>query len=229
MLNMLFGVLFFAWAILSLVWLSTFAQRGRTPWAKLGFRYRRVRWTVGIAAASSFVLAGVVAQGLAPSADLKAGGNPAPVSIPSDAPPTDFASASANSKLSDSEQQYVSSIQSQATELGASMGRFHDLATRPDVFNDNWKLQLAKELALWQIEYTNAQKLQPSARFTAVQVCWVGALRDLNNAANEIASGLDHSDVEEINVANAAILRSNDTIEGCAAQMTALSASVASK
>jgi hypothetical protein len=63
----LFGVLFFAWIGLSLVWLSTFAQAGRTPWAKRGYRYRRVRWASAIAATACFILTGIVAQGLPPS------------------------------------------------------------------------------------------------------------------------------------------------------------------
>ncbi len=63
----LFGILFLAWIGLSLVWLSTFAQAGRTPWAKRGYRYRRVRWTTAIAATASFLVAAVVAQGLPPS------------------------------------------------------------------------------------------------------------------------------------------------------------------
>lgn len=67
MLEVLFGILFFAWIGLSFVWLSTFAQAGRVPWAKRGFRYLRVRWATAIAATASFILAGIVAQGLPPS------------------------------------------------------------------------------------------------------------------------------------------------------------------
>jgi hypothetical protein len=62
----LFGILFFAWIGLSLVWLATFSQFGRTPWAKRGYRYRRVRWATAIAATTTFVLAGVVAEQLPP-------------------------------------------------------------------------------------------------------------------------------------------------------------------
>jgi hypothetical protein len=224
-MEVLFGILFFAWMGLSLVWLSTFAQLGRTPWAKRGFRYRRVRWTTAIAATVSFILACVVSQGLPTSTE--AARNPIAASTPADSP--EISPAAKPSELSNSELEYVSAVQGEAGQLSQSMGRFHDLAQRPEIFDDDWKLNLAKELAMWQIMYTEAQKLQPSARFASVQSCWVGALRDLSNAANEIASGLDHSDVEEINIANGAIVRSNGTVEACAQQMTALSASFAAK
>lgn len=76
MMEFLFGILFFAWIGLSLVWLSTFAQAGRIPWAKRGFRYRRVRWTTAIAATASFILAAVVAQGLPSSGKLPVAESP---------------------------------------------------------------------------------------------------------------------------------------------------------
>jgi hypothetical protein len=155
---------------------------------------------------------------------LEAGSAPVAVSTPADAP--DASPPAKLAPLSDSELQYVSAIKSQAGTLGASMNRFHDLAVRPEIFNDDWKLSLVKELAIWQIVYGEAQKLQPSARFSALQGCWVGALGDLNGAASDIASGLDHSDVEELNAANGAISRSTGRIAVCAQEMAALSANV---
>ena len=88
---------------------------------------------------------------------------------------------------------------------------------------------MAKELAIWQITYGESQKLRPSAKFSGLQECWVGALGDLNNASNEIASGIDHSDAEEIRVANNAIVRSNGRVQLCVQQMTSLSAGLVIK
>jgi hypothetical protein len=240
-MKVLFGILFFAWIGLSLVWLATFVQRGRTPWAKRGYRYRRVRWATAIAATACFILLSFVAQGLPPNKpsvssapaagapSAEAGAAPSAAAVPADeatSSTVDIAPPAQKEALSDSEMQYVKVVQDQAGQLSESMQRFHDLAANPEVFDDDWKLNLAKELAIWQIIYSDAQKLQPSARLAAVQDCWIGALRDLNNAASEIASGLDHSDVEEINVANGAILRSNGTVEACAQEIGALTASV---
>jgi hypothetical protein len=61
-----FGIFFLAWIGLSIVWLATFAQAGRTPWAKRGYQYRRVRWGTAISATVCFVLAGVVGEQLPP-------------------------------------------------------------------------------------------------------------------------------------------------------------------
>jgi uncharacterized iron-regulated membrane protein len=99
MLEFLFGGLLFAWIILSLVWLSTFAQAGRTPWAKRGYRYRRVRWTTAIAATASFVVACVVAQGLpssgkAASADSPVGARAAGAAPEASSEPADAATSS---------------------------------------------------------------------------------------------------------------------------------------
>jgi hypothetical protein len=83
-MEVLFGILFFASIVFSLVWLATFAQRGRTPWAKRGFRYRRVRWTTAISATTAFILACVVAQGL-PTPGNPSVGAPAPAAPGSEA------------------------------------------------------------------------------------------------------------------------------------------------
>jgi hypothetical protein len=91
MLEVLFGILFFAWIGLSLAWLGTFTQRGRTPWAKRGYRYRRVRWGSAIAATACFILAGTVGQGLSPSPELQAGKPVAAEAPAADAPAPDFA------------------------------------------------------------------------------------------------------------------------------------------
>jgi hypothetical protein len=88
MLQVLFGLVFFAWIALSLLWLSTFTQVGRTPWGKRGYRYRRVRWSSAIAATATFILACVVAQGLPTSREQETGKPPTAVTTSPDAAPT---------------------------------------------------------------------------------------------------------------------------------------------
>jgi hypothetical protein len=117
--------------------------------------------------------------------------------------------------LSDSELQYMSRFRNQIAQVGASMGRFTDLTAHPDFLSDDWKNNVNRELILWQITYTEAQKVQPPARFAAVQGCWVGALGVLNDAGAEIASGLDRSDAEYLNGANGTLSRANDTVKAC--------------
>jgi hypothetical protein len=194
-----------------------FTQPGRLVFARRGFRFRRVRWTSAIAATAVFVLLCVVAQGLPPSKDLEAGKNPVAASGPADAP--DLGPAASLPQMSDSEQEYANAVRDQVTTLTTSMKRFSDLCARPEIFSEDWRLSLATELAIWKELYVEAQKLQPSARFSTVQGCWVGALGDLNGAANQIAHGLDHSDAEELNVANGAISQSNGRLTECAREV----------
>jgi hypothetical protein len=238
-MQVLFAFFFMVWIALCLVWAAMFTQPGRTFFAKRGYRFRRVRWTSAIAATIAFFLLGAIAQQLPPDKDAAAkpleagaaGAAPSAAHAPadeatsstlgvaSDAPPPDLAQPNRRA-LSDPEQQYANAVQSQALTLSESMVRFQGLATHPEIFNDDWKLNMAKELAIWQIMYGEAQKLSPSARFYSVQKCWVGALHDLNAAANEIASGIDHSDAEEINLATATISRSNGRISSCAQEIS---------
>lgn len=179
------------------------------------------RWMTAMIALWTFVGSSDYFNKPQPAA-FEAGAKPVVASTPADAP--DASPPAKLVPLSDSELQYVSEIQSQSGTLGASMNRFQGLAARPEIFNDDWKLSLVKELAIWQIMYGEAQKLQPSARFSGVQECWVGALGELNGAASDIASGLDHSDVDKINAANSAVSRNTGRIAVCAQEMAALSA-----
>jgi len=107
----LFALFFLAWIGLSVVWLATFFKRGRLPFARRGFRFRRVRWASAIAATAAFFLASIFAQWLSTipqsSPQLQAGrpaalvASPAADAVPaSELPPvssTDTAKAEAES------------------------------------------------------------------------------------------------------------------------------------
>jgi hypothetical protein len=102
MLQFLFGLVFFAWIALSLLWISTFTQAGRTPWGKRGYRFRKIRWNSAIAATAAFVVACVVAQGLPTPSDQRIGKTAATVISPPDAsaPTSEGVSSSPDPDLS---------------------------------------------------------------------------------------------------------------------------------
>ncbi|HVA16350.1 MAG TPA: hypothetical protein VMV59_01415 [Candidatus Dormibacteraeota bacterium] len=113
------------------------------------------------------------------------------------------------------DQLYLNGLTQEAQVMSQSMGRFSDLCAHQDLFNNDWREKVLTELATWKIVYQDAQGLQPSARFSPVQQCWLSSLRTFSAAASGVASSFDSLNLDELKEASAEIADANAEANRC--------------
>lgn len=96
--------------------------------------------------------------------------------------------------LTAAEEAYRMKVVSQTDALAKSFSRFAVLCNNPKFFDSGWKIDVAMELALWKVSYTEAKKWTPSARFQKFHDKYISALAQYDSAANDAADGIDDID-----------------------------------
>jgi len=182
--------------------------------SKCGTRYagprktrRRVLWTL--------LGAGVLAASLgscldSPSSNNSTASAPAASATVAVAAQTDNAGSA-----------YFGQVHEEAGALGASLGRMADLCRSPLPQDRNWQAEVALELAMWKATYTDAQKLQPPAGWSEWNDRWLAQLASLDTAADEFASGIDHSDTGLLEESAARVRQVGPNVVALAEEATA--------
>lgn len=122
-------------------------------------------------------------------------------------------------------QEYVTAVQGQIKTLSTSMDRWVALISAPRLNDEDWQLDVAAQLATWKSAYAEAKTRQPPERWADINARYVLALRQLANAADDYAQGIDDSDPDRIREANEEVQSAAETEKVVAAQIFALAAS----
>lgn len=93
---------------------------------------------------------------------------------------------------------YAAILEEQSRTMGDSLNRAADLFENPLLFDDNWIISVATELAIWRITYDEARALTPPEEFGGVHDKWLQSLSSFDSAATNIANGIDNLDADEI-------------------------------
>lgn len=91
---------------------------------------------------------------------------------------------------------YWTKVLPQLDKMQDSLKRFGVLIKEPKMGNTTWQVDLAKELAVWRLVYTEARSLEPSPRLRVMHDTYLTALQAYSEAAMEIAQGVDRRDMQ---------------------------------
>lgn len=118
-------------------------------------------------------------------------------------PPTATAKAIPTSTpgLTVQESTYQAALTSQIQTLGKSLTQFSTLMQSPKPLDKTWRTSLVIELAIWQVSYQDALRLQPSPRLQPANDKYVTAMALYDSVATDIASALDNWDTTRVNTA----------------------------
>jgi micrococcal nuclease len=111
------------------------------------------------------------------------------------------------------ERAYATTVGEEAFALEASFRRFADLMQNPRIGQDDWTIQIAAELVLWQQIYAAAQQLTPPPVFADIHAVWLQALGLYASAADDIANGIDYLDIDRIYAAAAKLDQATALVE----------------
>ncbi|MGH7840259.1 MAG: zinc-ribbon domain-containing protein [Candidatus Binataceae bacterium] len=92
--------------------------------------------------------------------------------------------------------EYAAAIARQTAIISQSLKRVAKLGKDPNYSDESWRFDFLAELAVWQVTYDSARKLNPPAKWRKVQTRYVLALVQLNSAAEDFARGLNPNDDE---------------------------------
>jgi hypothetical protein len=120
--------------------------------------------------------------------------------------------ATAQAALNAEEQAYFEEMTPIFQRLSQSLPRAADLMANPEIFSDDWKMALAVELAIWKSAYQEAVTITPPASLADVHAEIIESLRLLDEAADDMATGIDEFDADKIELANAKIQLANEHI-----------------
>ena len=118
----------------------------------------------------------------------------------------------AQAALTDEEQTYFDEMTPIFQSLADSLPDAAELMSNPEIFSDDWKLALAGELVTWKLAYQEALAITPPDSLSAVHAEIMESLRLLDEAAADIADGIDEFNVDKIELANNKILLANEHI-----------------
>lgn len=96
---------------------------------------------------------------------------------------------------------YLTKLLNNTNTMQKSLTRFGELLGNMQILNAQWRLQMAAVLATWQVAYNEMKDVAPPTRFKAAHETYVAALEGYNDAANDIANGLDTMNAQTLNMA----------------------------
>lgn len=118
-------------------------------------------------------------------------------------------SAEADSAVAD----YRAAIVDQSKQLTDSLTHFTELSGAPDLFNDDWRLNVAYEWATWRTLNEEVKALTPPPGYEAFHEKYVAALGKLDEASHDGANGLDNLDPELIGAGTAKVVEASNLIK----------------
>jgi hypothetical protein len=126
----------------------------------------------------------------------------APAAVPSvpeevAAEPTADVSA-APSGLSADEQAYANAVLEIVTTMSDSLESFGLLFANPRIGEEDWTIQVAANLVIWQLSYDQLLELTPPPAFEEVHLTLLTALSLYSSAADDIAAGIDSLDATRL-------------------------------
>lgn len=104
-------------------------------------------------------------------------------------------------ELTTAECTYLNTFGDQLETIGSAMAEFGDLFAAPELFSDEWIIDVAIQLAILRLAYDDATALDPPQSLAAVHGSYISAITKLNDATFLIAEGIDNIDADSINEA----------------------------
>jgi hypothetical protein len=116
------------------------------------------------------------------------------------------------------EQRYLTAIQDQTQRMRYSLQRVQDLTKRMQkepglLFGNQWRIEVAVELATWKQIRDEARALTPPPRLASFHAFYLDALEKFAEAADDFAYGIDHLNAERIRAATDKIRQTNQSLE----------------
>jgi hypothetical protein len=121
----------------------------------------------------------------------------------------------------DGVREYAAKVQAMTGNVSKSLGDFSALMSAPRLYDVSWKMKLVLDLAMWQAAYSDAQKLTPPAKLAGVNQQLLAALSNLNDAASNVARGIDQHDADELELAGSEIREAGAIATDCTRQIRA--------
>jgi micrococcal nuclease len=111
------------------------------------------------------------------------------------------------------EQAYVVTVADYVETLGNSFGRFGALMQDPRLYEDDWTIAVATELATWKFINAEVGRLSAPPAFAEVHALLLTGLANYAAAADQIAYGLDYFDIGALEYALILIEDGNASVE----------------
>ena len=146
--------------------------------------------------------------------------------IPTDQPPIRKSStptyqpAPRGSSLT--ENAYVSGMTSHGRNTGNALTELGALMGTPQLGNDSWNQSVAVQIAIVRISNQSIAEMQPPARFSAVHNQIVRAFELLDEALQNLAYGIDHRDLQRVDLAHEQMLESSRLLNQATATLLSM-------
>ena len=109
--------------------------------------------------------------------------------------------------------QYLASMSDKAMMIATAMQNLSDLLQNPKLFDNNWRIMVASQMAVIRIAYQDMTKLQPPPELNEIHSAAVDAAGDCNKAMDYLASGIDNMDTEALGQAQSLIMSCSSKFE----------------
>ncbi len=87
------------------------------------------------------------------------------------------------------------------------------------LFDQQWRIEVAAELATWKLIRDEARALTPPPRFASFHAFYLDGLEKFAQAADDFAYGVDHLDAERIQKASDEIKQASQSFNQALAQL----------
>ena len=136
--------------------------------------------------------------------------------VASPPPSVTMPTVSTKPSLTSAEQTYLTYIEGHADGMSYALGELGRLLQDPQIFDDDWKIEVVIYMALIQFGYEEAQAADCPSSMSHIHSKYIQGLSHLNTAMDLIAEGIDYLDVDSLNRATTEMTTGGVLIEEAA-------------
>ena len=113
-------------------------------------------------------------------------------------PPVTAPTEPTKPSLTSAEQTYITYIEGHADGMSYALGELGRLLQDPQIFGDDWKIEMVIYMALIQFGYDEAQAADCPSSMLHIHSKYVQGLSHFNTAMDLLAEGIDYLDVDSL-------------------------------